>query len=245
VSRRELARRARGDGGRADATRDRLLEAATKVFAARGFARAGVREICAAARCNVAAVSYHFGDKAALYREVLLGGFHRAGPFPPAADPARPAHHQLHLLIEAFLGRLLSGGRASHARVMARELVEPTPALRDVIDATFRPLCDGVAGLVRALRTDLAPGDVDLHTLSVIGQCVVYRHARPALDLLHGPEALGEAEVPRLARHIVRQVLGGLGRHDLLSPESATHEPSQRPLAAARPAPARGGRRRR
>lgn len=65
---------ARGErgGGRADATRERLLGAATRVFAARGFARAG---ICAAAGCNVGAVSYHFGDKAGLYRAVLLTGF--------------------------------------------------------------------------------------------------------------------------------------------------------------------------
>lgn len=221
-------------GGRADATRARLLEAATRAFAARGFARAGVREICGAAGCNVAAVNYHFGDKAGLYRAVLLGGFHEAGPFPPAVDATRPAHEQLHALLEAFLRRLLSTERTPHARIMARELVEPTAALREVVEAAFRPLHDRIQGLLRALRPDLPRADLDLHTISVIGQCVVYRHARPALDVLHGPDALGEAEVPRLARHVARQVLGGLGRHDLLSPESTKHDRTRR-----RPEPAR------
>ena len=54
-----------------DATRDRLLEAASMVFADYGFRAATVREICAKARVNIAAVSYHFGDKLGLYTEVL------------------------------------------------------------------------------------------------------------------------------------------------------------------------------
>lgn len=229
-------------GGRADATRARLLEAATGVFAARGFARAGVREICSAAGCNVAAVNYHFGDKAGLYRAVLLSGFHEAGPFPPAVDATRPAHVQLHALVEAFLRRLLSSGRTPHARIMARELVEPTPALREVVETAFRPLHDRIRGLLAALRPDLPPADLDLHTISVIGQCVVYRHARPALDLIHGPDALGEADVARLARHVARQVLGGLGRHDLLSQGPDTHDLPHERRPAAGPDRGRGRR---
>lgn len=236
--------RANGGGGRADATRARLLEAATRAFAARGFARAGVREICAAARCNLAAVNYHFGDKAGLYRAVLLGGFQEAGPFPPPVDRRLPAHEQLHALLEGFLRRLLASGRTPHARIMARELVEPTPALREVVETAFRPLHDRIRGLLRTLRPDLPGGDLDLHTISVIGQCVVYRHARPALDLIHGPDALGEAEVPRIARHVARQVLGGLGRHDLVPAEPASHDLTQRRSPTARRRAARAPRRR-
>ena len=52
-------------------TRDRLLKAAERLFADRGFKKVTVRDICRAARANVAAVNYHFGDKLGLYREVL------------------------------------------------------------------------------------------------------------------------------------------------------------------------------
>ena len=48
-------------------TRQRLLEAAARLFAARGFTHVTVREICNAANANVAAVNYHFGDKLGLY----------------------------------------------------------------------------------------------------------------------------------------------------------------------------------
>ncbi|HIE32734.1 MAG TPA: TetR family transcriptional regulator, partial [Thermodesulfobacteriaceae bacterium] len=47
--------------------RERLLEIAEEIFAKRGFAEAGIREITSQAGCNVAAVNYHFGDKKKLY----------------------------------------------------------------------------------------------------------------------------------------------------------------------------------
>ena len=42
-----------------------------KIFADRGYHAATIREICDAAGANIAAVNYHFGDKLALYTEVV------------------------------------------------------------------------------------------------------------------------------------------------------------------------------
>ena len=55
----------------ADGTRERLLEAAGEVFAQKGFREATIREICARAGANIAAINYHFGGKERLYAEVL------------------------------------------------------------------------------------------------------------------------------------------------------------------------------
>lgn len=52
-------------------TSDSLLEAASTLFAKRGYEGASVRAICEAAGTNVNAVSYHFGGKKALYNAVL------------------------------------------------------------------------------------------------------------------------------------------------------------------------------
>ena len=52
-------------------TRDRLIDVAAVLFAEHGFDTVTVRDICAKASANVAAVNYHFGGKAGLYDEVL------------------------------------------------------------------------------------------------------------------------------------------------------------------------------
>ncbi|WP_415712780.1 TetR/AcrR family transcriptional regulator [Maridesulfovibrio sp.] len=52
-------------------TKERILEAASRVFCEKGFKATTVRDICAEAEANVAAINYHFGDKLKLYHQVL------------------------------------------------------------------------------------------------------------------------------------------------------------------------------
>ena len=52
-------------------TKDRILEAASRVFCEKGFKATTVRDICSEADANVAAINYHFGDKRKLYYKVL------------------------------------------------------------------------------------------------------------------------------------------------------------------------------
>jgi len=52
-------------------TRARLLDAARRLFAERGFEDVTVREICREAGANLALVNYYFGDKLGLYLEVV------------------------------------------------------------------------------------------------------------------------------------------------------------------------------
>ncbi|MDH5301011.1 MAG: CerR family C-terminal domain-containing protein [Gammaproteobacteria bacterium] len=57
--------------GKSAETRDSLIQAAIPLFAESGFKGVSVREICAAAGANVAAVQYHFDGKEGLYRAVF------------------------------------------------------------------------------------------------------------------------------------------------------------------------------
>ena len=53
------------------ATRERILDAAERLFAERGYDGASLRAITGQARVNLAAVNYHFRSKRALMRAVF------------------------------------------------------------------------------------------------------------------------------------------------------------------------------
>ena len=58
-----------------DITRERILKAAERLFADRGYEETSIRAIVTKARVNQAAINYHFKGKDGLYREVLRMAF--------------------------------------------------------------------------------------------------------------------------------------------------------------------------
>lgn len=64
-------RRRRSDGL---ATRERVIEVATEMFAASGYEATSLRQIAAAASIDIATLKYHYQDKAQLFGEVYSLG---------------------------------------------------------------------------------------------------------------------------------------------------------------------------
>ena len=194
------------DSARHAATRRALLDAAADVFAEAGFRNATVRDICRRAEANVAAVSYHFGDKQALYAEVLTEQSRLAlAKYPnPRPDPRATPAQRLELFVRSFLQRVLSAElHARHGRIMAREMVEPTAALDRLVAEAIRPQSE----LLRAIVTDLLGGRADAETtrlcgMSVVGQIVFYCHCQPVLTRLFPAAKFDTGEIDRLTSHI-------------------------------------------
>jgi TetR/AcrR family transcriptional regulator, regulator of cefoperazone and chloramphenicol sensitivity len=217
-------------------TRERLLDAAGEVFASRGFHHATVRAICAKARANIAAVNYHFGDKAGLYLALFEQGHAQAHQQVRMELPLTgSAEEQLITFIRSLMLRMLGPGRpAWHATLMAREMVEPTAALDRVVGEMIRPmweeLCRIVARLLgkRATRTT-----IERCASSVIGQMLHYKHSRPVIERLIPHEAYDERHVHAWAEHVAMFSLGGLrAMSELRTRES--REPSRRLRPAVR-----------
>lgn len=186
-------------------TRERVLRVAARLFAAQGFSRVTVRDICAEAGANVAAVNYHFGDKQRLYNEVLdraAATIQQTTELARTAAEGCSAEERLRIYIRTFLERAfgpLVQDRWIH-QLMTRELSDPTPAMTRFGDQGIRPRLDYVASIVADLLGRPA-GD------PAVGRCVLSIQAQ-----LHGTLA------HEMVRHLVPDVgeqagLGGWVEH--------------------------------
>ena len=103
-----------------DDTQQRLLEASGRVFAERGYRDATVRDICAAADVNLAAVNYYFGDKQRLYIEAVKSAHRAMVEKAPLPDwPAEtPPSERLRMFIRTLLDRMLGQGRGRLAATL-------------------------------------------------------------------------------------------------------------------------------
>jgi len=85
---------------------------------------------------------------------------------------------------------------------MAREMIEPTPALDRLVRRRMRANHEQLGAIIRELLGPAASTDtVRLCTVSVIAQCVFYRNSAPVIARLY-PDLAGSSEVGRLAEHV-------------------------------------------
>ena len=220
-------------------TRQALLEAAGGVFAEHGYRDTTVRRICERAGANVAAVNYHFGDKLNLYLEVLRCA-HAAslGRYPPdlGVEATAPPAERLRAFVRSFLFRIFdTGPTAWLGKLMAMEMVNPSAALKTLVEERFRPMAGLLYGIIsEILGPGASPEAIRLCGFSIMSQCVFHAHCRSVVEKLYPEQRFQLADVERLADHVIRFSLAGLK-------EVATISSSRAPRLAA---PSRGPRRR-
>src|SRR5438067_11029196 len=165
-------------------TRERLLKAAAQLFADRGFKKVTIRDICRAAKANVASVNYHFGDKTGLYREVLQLAIDTMRATTDAAREAGvglPADERLRRYISVSMCRAMSSGTGPWiSRLIHREMTDPTPTFDAIVEQAFRPRVDDLATIVAELL-ECEPDDAR------VSQCVASIHAQ---WMLFGPNPI-------------------------------------------------------
>lgn len=208
----ERTRGGRSDGGQ---TRERLLQSALRLFAAQGYAQTSTREIAEAAQVNVAAISYHFGDKAGLYRAVFFEPLDTPpGPADATTGPwdalaGLPLEPVLHAMFDGLLAPLRQGETARLCiQLHFREMLEPTGLWDEEIEREIRPMH---LALLRALQAHfgLAEPDDELVALalSIAGLGVHLHVAGDVIDRLAPDLSVGAASVPVWSRRLVMYAL--------------------------------------
>ena len=169
------------------------------------------------AGANVAAVNYHFGDKEGLYLAVLKSGSEAAlKKYPPTLGlgPTATAAERLHAFVRSLLFRIVDKGQPSwHGKLIAHEMAEPTKALTALIDDVYGPVLQQLEKDVQELvGRHATPAVIRQCLLSILGQCLYFHYARPAIEHIHPEQGFEPVDIECLAKHISEFSLAGIQR---------------------------------
>ena len=141
-----------------DKARQRLLDAAEKLFAEHGFDGVPVRDITSLANCNVAAINYHFGGKDKLYLEIMKNRMETLREIrinsikEVMSRPGTTLEDLLRAFSWAFLNPLVDEeSGAQLMKLMIREMLDPHLPSNMLFEKVIKPVVNElVEGIMKA-----------------------------------------------------------------------------------------------
>jgi AcrR family transcriptional regulator len=161
--------------------RNRLLDAAEKLFSERGFADTSVRDITAEADCNVAAVNYHFGNKEKLYTDVwrhnlLLLRNNQLASIEKVMleNQGNPCLEDLlKSFAETFIGSLVDETKSNRLlKLMMREMLDRHLPPDMFADEVIKPTLGAMQKALLKTCPGLQQSQIALIVFSIIGQLI-------------------------------------------------------------------------
>lgn len=193
-----------------DDTKQRIIQAAIKVFADKGFRRGTIKAMAEAAGVNIAAINYHFGNKKNLYSMVVDQWIALSNDLfarRREACAGLPPEEQLHSIIQTFLRLLLLESEETWiGRLLGWEFtMEPTEILDKLVEMNLGPVKDELGDVICALLGECCNDKLTrLYTMNVLAQCV-YLYTYPRLaKRLFDIEVHTLKEVQDLTEYITR-----------------------------------------
>lgn len=202
-------------------TKAALLEAAGELFARTGFDGTSIRAISEKTGANVAAINYHFGSKENLYAEVLRNAvMHMHIENPETMLREGLEHGNTPQALADLIYRVLRNHLRAYysenvpewcAQVMMRSLLEPSPALQEIIRQFFVPEHNLTKELIRRAKPDASDDQIELDAFAIVGQVAFFKFGEiPILTILN-KERYDEAFLEMAAKHAAGNVCISLG----------------------------------
>lgn len=207
--------------------RSRLVLAALRLFAEKGFEAATTREICEAAGANISAIRYYFGDKAGLYRAVFTEPMGETKCHTNIATYSDlPLAEALGRFFTEFLEPLKKGEQIRLVmKLHFREMIEPTGVRQQEIDAEIKPQHEALVAVLKK-QLGLQRIDADVHRLAfaIIGMAVYFYVGQEVVSaispqVLNTPKAI-DVLAERLSGYAVSMIEGEARRRA----QEANHE---------------------
>jgi AcrR family transcriptional regulator len=206
-----------------------LLDEAEALFAEKGYNAVSVREIIAAANCNLAAINYYFGTKKNLYLEVFRARWiprewRTHEHFWKLVAEQKPLSLSVvvRCLAQTFLeGPLSDEEHRRQYQLIGREMDRPTAAADLVHEQAMQPFFTKLAGIMRPLLPqEFTAEQVMLNIISIFSLVLQFHVAREGVSRMTGRQYDAELKA-QLVEHIVRFSLTGLGQGP--TPEAETN----------------------
>ncbi|TCT06713.1 TetR/AcrR family transcriptional regulator [Aquabacter spiritensis] len=193
----------------ADDPSGRLLDAAERLFAERGFNGVSVRTITAEAGVNLASAHYYYRTKLSLFRavferRVLPMNAERLARL-EKAWPDRSLAPDLREVLEAFIGPTIivsSEAGETFRRLSGLSSTDPAPEVRETVFGLYDEVAPLFVAALRKIRPDLGERDLLWRLKCIFGAMMFVRadNGRPEqlVGLPHAPVDAEEA-----MRHLI------------------------------------------
>jgi AcrR family transcriptional regulator len=198
--------------GQSGSTKLRLVEAAAQVFAAKGYNRATVAEICQQADANIASVNYHFGGKEKLYEAVWGHLLHVSDQAHPTIEAPRGPED----FIRAFIGQRVrsvfdEGKGGWMPRILHRQMANPTAQTERLVEKYLVPRMRTLERHVAELAgLDANSFAVKSCAMSIQSQIILLNVSGHARRQIFGRDRPTAAQEAAIIDHITRFALGGI-----------------------------------
>lgn len=207
-------KRQRSDG---QETRISLLEAASSVFAKKGYWETTNVDICEIAKTNTASVNYHFGSKEDLYIEAWKYSFEKSlnkYPLDGGIPKNASVEKRLRGRILSFMQRI-ADPESFDMDIIHKEMANPTGLLSETIEKTIEPTETGLKLIImELLGVKSFTKQAEFCMMSIMGQCfgpmLHLRHSNNDSDNLRPKRRHIEFSIDELADHIIQFSLEGI-----------------------------------
>ena len=207
------------DGNSNKKVRDRLLDSAEELFCEHGFEGVSVRDIAAAADCNIASINYYFGGKEKLYHEVWLRYLlmmrdirtssinevmNQNGGKPQLEDLLRG-------FAEAFIGPLVDESKARRfCKLMAREMIDQHVPISMFVENVMTPTLTAMRDALVRICPGIDESKIPFLIISIVGQLMHMLHIRAILQACE-EKSLPEFDLAQAIDHVVKFSIDGMG----------------------------------
>jgi AcrR family transcriptional regulator len=195
-------------------TRQRLLIAASRIFAEKGYQETTIADICEQANTNIASVNYHFNDKENLYLEAWRYALQedlKKHPSDGGIDVDTPAPKRLAGRIKSLLARI-ADPQSYFFSIVHKEMAQQTRLLAIIMEQEINPERLALNALIReCLGPEATDKQVQFCHASIVGQCfhlLKVKHMKLSDETRQYVLDLNDAEA--YADHVVKFSLAGI-----------------------------------